>query len=290
MEQRKVKHGKKDIFQTYVDVLMLLIENNNKDFMNKDIRERLFENPAEPSIKNMVKRVVDFYVGCNIFQKVTETIGEDGKVVPLKPNQYRVRLYDNKIDGYEDDDYYNVELHIPKDRKARVKLCETVAAMVLAIPYVNIYNPTLKTVLESKIFGLQTNFVVQTISKVILKRNNLFNEGTYPLDVIVNSINSKIDVNIEFENFGNKLYLQNVKITKLTFKEDGFDIHFDNFISMNHSDIKSILSIQNASEDGLRKDIEKVKEILSNSNNSDKQEELLVLLKEVKSIIDMFEF
>jgi len=58
---------------------------------------------------------------------------------------------------------------------------------------------------------------------------------------------------------------------------------------MNHSDKKSILSIQNASEDGLREDTEKVKEII-NGLNGENQEKILNLLESVESIIDIFEF
>ena len=269
---RKVKNQKETIFDTYVNILMLMIENKDKSFMNSEIREKLFDNPTEKSIKSMVKRVVDFYVGSGIFTKVTETTDTDGNIIELKPTQYGVRLYDKDIDGVDEngnyyDDYYVVDLHIPNNRDGRERLCETVSSMITTIPNVDIYTPTLKTVLESQLFGFQTHFVSQTISKTTLKHHNINNESTsndisgYPLDVISSIINSQINVNVTFENFENTIELKNTKIKRVSIKENGFDIHFDNFISQNQSDLNQILLIENVSEAGLKDDIDKVKEL-----------------------------
>ncbi len=100
---RKVIHTKDSIFDTYVNVLLLMIENKGKSFMNSEIREKLFDNPTDTSVKSMVKRVVDFYVGSSIFVKVTQITDSSGKIVELKPNQYRVRLYDKDIDDKDED-------------------------------------------------------------------------------------------------------------------------------------------------------------------------------------------
>lgn len=44
-----------------------MIENKGKSFMNSEIREKLFfDDPTNTSVKSMVKRVVDFYVGSSI--------------------------------------------------------------------------------------------------------------------------------------------------------------------------------------------------------------------------------
>lgn len=291
---RKVIHTKDDKFDTYVNVLMLLIENNEKSFSNSEIREKLFENSTQTSIKSMVKRVVDFYVSSGIFIKVTEETDENGNTKELTPNQYRVRLYSNDIDGYEDDDYYNVELHIPKNRDGRKRFCETVSSMITTIPNVDIYTPTLKTVLESSIFGLQTDFVSNTIGRVILKHQQIENinnqsEGVYPLDVIMSIINSKMSVDVTFENFGNTIQLKNTKIKKVTFKENGFDIHFDNFISQNQSDIKQILEIKDSNEDTLLSDINKLKELIDELS-SDEKEKISNLINEVTPSLELFVF
>lgn len=299
---RKVIHTKDTIFDTYVNVLILMMENKGKSFMNSEIREKLFDDPTDTSVKSMVKRVVDFYVGSSIFVKVTEITDNNGNMVELKPNQYRVRLYDKDIDritkidkdGNEiDDDYYNVHLHIPKSRDGRERFCQTVSSMITQIPNVDIYTPTLKTVLESQIFGFQTDFVSQTIGKVVVKHHNIQNMSDktngYPLDVIMSIIDSQINVNVKFENFGNTIELNNTKIKKVTIKENGFDIHFDNFISQNQSDIKQILSIENSSEDGLRDDIEKVREMI-NDLPSEEKEKITKLIGEVTPSMDIFEF
>mgnify|MGYP003445250786 FL=1 len=299
---RKVIHTKDTIFDTYVNVLLLMIENKGKSFMNSEIREKLFDDPTNTSVKSMVKRVVDFYVGSSIFVKVTEITDNNGNMVELKPNQYRIRLYDKDIDritkidkdGNEiDDDYYNVHLHIPKSRDGRERFCQTVSSMITQIPNVDIYTPTLKTVLESQIFGFQTDFVSQTIGKVVVKHHNIQNMSDktngYPLDVIMSIIDSQINVNVKFENFGNTIELNNTKIKKVTIKENGFDIHFDNFISQNQSDIKQILSIENSSEDGLRDDIEKVREMI-NDLPSEEKEKITKLIGEVTPSMDIFEF
>lgn len=295
---RKVKNHKETIFDTYVNVLMFMIENKDKSFMNSEIREKLFDNPTDTSVKSMVKRVVDFYVGSSIFIKVTEITDNDGSIIELKPTQYRVRLYDKEIDGIDEngeyyDDYYVVDLHIPKSRDGRERLCETVSSMITTIPNVDIYTPTLKTVLESQLFGFNTDFVANTIGRVILKHHIIQNKSNetngYPLDVIKSIIDSKINVDVKFENFGNTIQLKNTKIKKVSIKENGFDIHFDNFISQNQSDIIQILSIENSSEDGLRDDIKKLEEMI-NELPSDDKEMITKLIGEVTPSMDLFEF
>ena len=139
----------------------------------------------------------------------------------------------------------------------------------------------------------QTDFVSQTIGKVVVKHHNIQNMSDktngYPLDVIMSIIDSQINVNVKFENFGNTIELNNTKIKKVTIKENGFDIHFDNFISQNQSDIKQILSIENSSEDGLRDDIEKVREMI-NDLPSEEKEKITKLIGEVTPSMDIFEF
>ena len=269
---RKAKHTKDEIFDTYVQVLQFMMENRGKSFMNRDIREKLYNNPTESSLKVMVKRVVDFYVDSGIFIKITETTDNTGNIKKLQPNQYRVRLYDNALDE-EDDDDYKIALHIPKSTIGRRRLCETVASMITSIPYVTIYSPALKTVIESSIFGLQTDLVPNTLAKVILKQHNLFNktEGTYPLGIIINVMKSKMDVTVTFENFGNRIELKNTTIKKIAIKEDSFDIYFDNFISLNHVNINQILKIVDSKESTLMEDIQKVKELIIRLPSDEKE-------------------
>lgn len=312
--KRKVTHTKDDVFDTYVNVLMFMIENKGKSFMNSEIKRHIFRDTTDSSIKTMIKRVVDFYVGSGILVKVTnivdndgnevEYIIEDGKIningkeVEVKPQQIKVRLYDKKKDGIDEngefyEDEYIVDLHIPKSRDGKERLCQTVSSMITTIPYADIYTPTIKTVLESKLFGLQTDFVTQIIGKVILKHHYMTHSGKedsgYPLDLIVSIIESKISVNVEFENFGNVIRLNNTKIKKITIKENGYDIHFDNFISQNQSDIKQIKLIENTSVDGLYDDVKKVRDMIDNISLENK-DNIKNIIDDVFDLSNIFEF
>ena len=52
---RKVTNDKDIVFDTYVRVLMFMIENKGKSFMNSDIKHSLFGDTTDTSIKNMLK-------------------------------------------------------------------------------------------------------------------------------------------------------------------------------------------------------------------------------------------
>ncbi|PHO09092.1 hypothetical protein CPG37_10870 [Malaciobacter canalis] len=323
---REVAHHKDEKFTIYSKVLLFLIENPNKSFTNTDIREKISWEELDykkTSFRNMFNRCIDFYIESRILIKLVTfkdnnnkdievlIIKDDydreerhyyiefnGKTEKINPQNTKVRLYDKEIDGidengeYYDDDYV-VDLHIPKSRDGRKRLCETVSSMITTIPNVDIYSPTLKTVLESQLFGFNTDFVSNTIGRVILKHHNIQNKSNetngYPLDVIMSIIHSKLNVDVKFENFGNTIQLKNTKIKKVSIKENGFDIHFDNFISQNQSDIKQILSIENSSEDGLRDDIKKLEEMI-NELPSDDKEKITKLIGEVTPSMDLFEF
>lgn len=130
----------------------------------------------------------------------------------------------------------------------------------------NLTKPIVSTVINSNAFGLQTSFVSQTIGKLILFNHNNMNknnktEGYYPLDVLIQIIESGNSIDIEFENFGNNLKLHNTTIKKIVVNENSFDLHFENFVSQNHTDISQIRNIDNHSEDGLRRDVDKVIEL-----------------------------
>ncbi len=289
---RKVTNDKDIVFDTYVRVLMFMIENKGKSFMNSDIKHSLFGDTTDTSIKNMLKKIVDFYVESEIFKKVTEITDVNGKIVELKPNQNRVRLYDIDLDDNGED--YGVRIHIPQSRDGRIKLCETVASMVTSIKDAVIYTSSIQTVLESQLFGFNTDFVSQTISKSILRQqniNNQYNEtiGMYPIDIIMSIIKSQINVNVTFENFGNTIQLNNTKIKRISIKENGFDIHFDNFISQNQSDLNQIKLIENSSEDGLRGDVDKLKE-LSETIDDETIKEVIIKITTFEEGVDVFEF
>jgi hypothetical protein len=313
---RRVKNEKEIRFDTTVNILLLLIENRGKSFMNKEIREKLFEHHTDTSVKSMVKRIVDLFVESYIFIKVMETTDSNGNVkeykiiknmvtkengekIEVQPNQIKVRLYDKDKDCVDEngnnynDDYYVVDLNIPKSVEGRERFCVTVSSMIKEIPYVDIYSPTLRTVLESQLFGFQTDFISQIIGKVIVKHHNIQNKqnetNRYNLDVLMSIIKSNINVNVKFENFGNIIELKNTKIKRVSIKENGFDIHFDNFISQNQSDINQILSIENSSEDGLKDDIKKLSEMIKDI----KDESIQKTIKEIITFengLDVFEF
>jgi len=295
-DKRKVIHQKDDKFYAYVRVLMFMIENKGKSFMKMDIKHSIFGDDETKSVKVMVSRCVDFYTSANILVKVTELI-KDGVKIKLKDNQTQFRLYDKDLDDpkyydkvdnkYRDD---GIEIHISEDKESREKLCTTVAGMIMGTPNLSIYDNTIATILESKIFGFETIFVSQTISQAILKNHNLNNkDGLYPLEIISAIINSQINVNVKFENFGNIITLNNTKIKKVTIREDSFDIHFDNFISQHHSDIKQIILIENFNEDGLRDSINKTK-VLINDLDIKNKNEIENILSSIANIMEVFEF
>lgn len=321
---RKVINSKEDIFNTYESVLMFMIENKGKYFLNKDIRYSIFGDNKSTAVKNMVNRCIDFYVGSEILKKVTTLKDKNGnyteviidrysydvdekkfqvdfndETVYVKANEVKVRLYDKDIDGVDEDgnyydDYYLVDLHIPKSREGRKNLCQTVASMFTHIPDADIYTPAIKKVLESQLFGFNTDFVTQTISKSILRKQNIINQcnkqnGFYPMDIITSIMKSQININVTFENFGNTIQLKNTKIRRISIKENGFDIHFDNFISQNQSDLNQITYIENTSEDGLRSDVDKLNE-LSKTIDDETIKKVIEDIVRFENGVDVFEF
>ncbi|MFW3405627.1 hypothetical protein ACN9JU_01940 [Aliarcobacter butzleri] len=129
-------------------------------------------------------------------------------------------------------------------------------------------DPFISSVVNSNAFGDNKGFVSQTIGKLILFNHNNMNinnktEGYYPLGVLIQIIESGNSIDIEFENFGNNLILQNTTIKKIVVNENSFDLHFDNFVSQNHTDISQIKKIDNHSEDGFRNDVDKVIELIN---------------------------
>ena len=137
-------------------------------------------------------------------------------------------------------------------------------------------DPLISTVIKSDSFGDNKRFVSQTIGKLLIFNHNNINinnntEGYYPLDVLIQIIESGNSVDVEFENFGNILKLQNTKIKKIVVSENSFDLHFENFVSQNHTNILQIKKIDNHSEDGLRNDIDKVIELIDGLNEKDKK-------------------
>ncbi len=161
--------------------------------------------------------------------------------------------------------------------------------MVIADKDANISSEKMKPILETNMFGFQTDFVVQTISKTILKQKKIKKNFNYPLDLIITIMKSKINVNITLENSGNTIELKNTKIKKISIKENGLDIHFDNFISQNHSDLNQIKLIENSSEDNLIKDIETVKELIKKLP-ADEKIKISEILDEVYILLMLFEF
>lgn len=316
---RTVINTKEDIFDTYVNILMFMIQNKGKSFLNKDIRTSIFGDDKANATKAMVNKCIAFYVSCGILVKVTALTDENGNDVEVvvdtnnydesekkfevdfngenidvKPHNVKVRLYDKDIDGVDEngeyyEDYYLVNLHIPKSRDGIKNLSQTVASMFTHIPNADIYTPTIKTVLESQLFGFQTDFVAQTISKAILKQQEIKGNFNYPLDVITTIMNSKINVNVTFENSGNTIELKNTKIKRVSIKENGFDIHFDNFISQNHSDLKQIKLIENSSEENLREDIKTVMELIEKLP-ADEKARISEILNGVYTLLELFEF
>lgn len=141
---------------------------------------------------------------------------------------------------------------------------------------------------------IDSQMMINTIGKVILKRHNIVNianqtEGLYTVDILNSIKNYKINVDVKFKNSGNIIELKKTKIRNITIKENGFNIHFDNLISQNNSSINQIISIVNSSEDGLRQDIEKVKKLIDNTSDEEK-DKIIKLFDAVTPTMDIFEF
>lgn len=291
--KREVKHQKDEIFETYVSVLVFMMENRDKSFKKSEIGGFIFGEGYQSTEKNMVSRCVNKLIDTDILRLVTETTDDNGKSVELPSNQSRVRLYDRDLDD-KDDTEFGVDFHIPKTKDGKINLSNTISSIVKGDPFPSIYSVSIKTVLESQLFGFNTDFVSQTISKSILRQqniNNQYNEtiGMYPIDIILSIIKSQINVNVTFENFGNTIQLNNTKIKRISIKENGFDIHFDNFISQNQSDLNQIKLIENTSEDGLRSDVDKLKE-LSETIDDETIKEVIKKITTFEEGVDVFEF
>ena len=126
----------------------------------------------------------------------------------------------------------------------------------------NITSRLVSTVINSNAFGFQTNFVAETVGKLLIEKHNKL-KIQYTLPLLIEIIESKNKIDIEFKNNGNNIKLQNTQIKQITVKENSFDLVFDNFISMNQSDILQIKSITNSNENELSSDYYKLKELVN---------------------------
>ena len=146
------------------------------------------------------------------------------------------------------------------------------------------------TVIKSNAFGFQTDFVAKIFGKLLIEKQNLSNsykeEIVYPLPLLIEIIESKTKINIEFENYGNKIKLQNVQMNQIVIKENSFDIIFDNFTSMNQSDISQIKSIKNSDNNEFLNDYKKLKELVNELDEKHKSNFDLIM-KDFESI-DIF--
>ena len=82
---------------------------------------------------------------------------------------------------------------------------------------------------------------------------------------------------------------KNTKIRRISIKENGFDIHFDNFISQNQSDLNQITYIENTSEDGLRSDVDKLNE-LSKTIDDETIKKVIEDIVRFENGVDIFTF
>lgn len=313
-------HFSDEKFNTYFNVIKFLIDNRYKAFSNLEIRKKFYDDEEEAkktSVKAMFKSCINFYVSCGILTKIVILTNKnnedieirvtsdyydfddksyevelDDEIVKVKATNGKVRLYNKEVDIYDefgDIEYEVVDLKIPSNDDGIINLCNIIASMVIADKNANISSEKMKPILETNMFGFQTDFVVQTISKTILKQQKIKKNFNYPLDLIITIMKSKINVNITLENSGNTIELKNTKIKKISIKENGLDIHFDNFISQNHSDLNQIKLIENSSEDNLIKDIETVKELIEKLP-ADEKIKISEILDEVYILLMLFEF
>ncbi|MGP2656521.1 hypothetical protein ACOJTA_05690 [Malaciobacter sp. WC5094] len=299
--KREVKHTKDDILDTYIDVLVFLMENKDKPYMKSEIGKYIFKDGYQSTEKNMLSRCIDRLIDTEILTLITQTINEEGKTIKLPKNQYKVRLYNKDIDA-ENSFYDAIDFKIPKgktneDRQKRRNLSKTLSLMLkgnIGDYSLTIYDNVVRNIMESNLFALQTNFASQTIGRVLLQHHhnkNVINEieDFYSLCLLINIIHSKINIDITIENFGNIIELKNTKIKKISIKENGFDIHFDNFISQNQSNIKQIIKIKDSNEDTLLTDINRLKKTIEEIP-SDEKKEFIQLIEETLPSLEIFQF
>jgi len=135
----------------------------------------------------------------------------------------------------------------------------------------DITSPMISTIINSNAFSdINKGFIINTVGKLLVETQNNLNTqnkkvGFYPLPLLIELIESNIKVNIEFENNGNVIKLNNTQMKKIIIKENSFDLHFDNFISMNQIDISQIISIINVDKNFDKKRVDELIEELDNS-------------------------
>ncbi len=237
-------------------------ENNVKN-LSKDIVNINNKNITLIDMEDISVRAEDCKYRLNFKNKCESTPIE--YVIPLKDKlpmfvDFLDRMIDRKIN--EDGDYdYDISTH-----------------------------EIVSTVIKSNAFGFQTDFVAKIFGKLLIEKQNLSNsykeEIVYPLPLLIEIIESKTKINIEFENYGNKIKLQNVQMNQIVIKENSFDIIFDNFTSMNQSDISQIKSIKNSDNNEFLNDYKKLKELVNELDEKHKSNFDLIM-KDFESI-DIF--
>lgn len=297
-KKREVKHTKDDILDTYTEVLVFLIENRYKSFTKSEIGKHIFRNDYHLTEKNMVSRCVNRLIDTEILRLVTETIDDNGKTIELPSNQSRVRLYNKDIDDKDNEEFY-IDFKIPngdtkEDKEKRINLSKTLSLMLkgnIGDYGLTIYDDVVRNIMESNMYGLQRGFVSQTVGRMMVKHHNYENEGNYPLDLLHKLISLETPIDVVIENESGNLQLNNTKISKITINENTFDIHFNNIISQNQSDINQIKSIKPHSEDTLSVDIQKLSGMLDGLEIPKEEiDSLEKLIRETLSPMDMFEF
>lgn len=119
-------------------------------------------------------------------------------------------------------------------------------------------------IIKKDTFGLETDFIKQTVSNIGLTLTNYTKEDTdsYSLNLLLSLIKLKSNLNVSIQTNSSKMDLSDVKLKSIKFNKKSFDIQFKN-TTVTLTDINQIKSIQSYHTDGLREDIEKLKTILT---------------------------
>ncbi len=128
------------------------------------------------------------------------------------------------------------------------------------------------SVVNSNAFGEYKGLVLQTIGNLHLYKKDLQNDKSYTLDYLIGLVECGSDINIQFENFGNNFNLQNTKLEKITVNTESFDLHFDNFISKNQTNISQIKKIEKSIDNlELNSNVRKVMELIDGLDDKHKE-------------------
>jgi len=230
---RKEKILKDEKLESYTNIFLQFLRNPSKQLMQKDIKEILYSNDKNDSVKKFIQRAINQFANSFFLKRITETTDINGKKIKLKANQIKFQL------NYDDDE---LQINIPPTEKGRINLAKLISTFVIADSNITMYDTVLSPIIASNVFRLQKD-VFQTFNKLRLK---YFVENNYSFSQLYELSLSKIQIDIKLKNHQSELFIQNTTLQKIIINEQGFDLYFENFISQNHKNFSDILFVKNS--------------------------------------------